>query len=329
MSNTYAYSITPPPRLIPPKYHHLIPKHYIRTPPGRLDLSTFSQPFDESIQVHARPLPSVVQSRHPSELPGLIRKYARQMISSSNPEINANTKTKTKSNPTENSVKSEITKSGTTTFEKYNNNNNPQYNNNNNPQYNNNNNPQYNNNNNNNPHSVPTIMHPSAVRSSYPPSYPPDRPPLPPYPPRYAPHGQFTPPNVVYFPPTYTRPVPDCPHQEPAYLPKEHVQWQARWKHAPSMSICDPSAGIGGCEVSPRSDRLWVADLNPLIREYRMISGAKWNPYRHWASRQMFNQFIGTEFSDVNDPYTKKINHLSDSYCIRRHLYGQPQYTTF
>ncbi len=119
--------------------------------------------------------------------------------------------------------------------------------------------------------------------------------------------------------------TPCCPNPPPC---NEEVLWRAQFKGCPPSYIDNPKAV---CEVNPYGDRYWVTDLNPLILERSIISGAKWNPYQHMNARQMFAQFLWADMKKIgsNDSYTKPIGNLNDSYCIRQATSGSPKYTRF
>lgn len=119
--------------------------------------------------------------------------------------------------------------------------------------------------------------------------------------------------------------TPCCPDPPPC---PEQVFWSAKFKGCPVQYIDPPQAT---CEVNPYGNRYWVTDLNPLLYERGLISGAKWNPYQHMNARQMLAQFLWQDMKKIgaNDPYTKPISNLNESFCINQATNGPPQYTRF
>lgn len=61
-----------------------------------------------------------------------------------------------------------------------------------------------------------------------------------------------------------------------------------------------------------KDNRIWQADLNPLIQERAALMAKEWNPYEHMQARQAYMQFIATNFSSKSDKYMKPISDLED-----------------
>lgn len=104
------------------------------------------------------------------------------------------------------------------------------------------------------------------------------------------------------------------------------VQWQARFKGCSPVFANGPAMS---CEVAPLGDRYWVADMNPLLYERQLISGAEWNPYQHFNARQMFTQFLTKDIRKTTDPYTRPIRSLDETYCQQLQTRGPPRFTSF
>lgn len=116
---------------------------------------------------------------------------------------------------------------------------------------------------------------------------------------------------------------PCCPIPPPC---EEKLGWRARYKGCETTFATDNPNNQ--CKVNPKGERYFVADLNPLIYERGLISGAKWNPYEHFNARQMFTQFISTEIRKDSDPYAKPIEDLNQTFCAQKARLGRPpEYT--
>lgn len=65
--------------------------------------------------------------------------------------------------------------------------------------------------------------------------------------------------------------------------------------------------------VNPYSARLRVADLNPLRSNRSMMSGAKWDLYRHYHGRQKLMQMLAADLRPNGDRFTRPIAHAAHS----------------
>lgn len=117
--------------------------------------------------------------------------------------------------------------------------------------------------------------------------------------------------------------TPCCPN--PPTCP-EREEWRFKFKGCPPTFATQPSMQ---CEVAPLGDRYWVADLNPLLYERGLVSGAMWNPYQHMQARQGFIQFLTADMKKTTDPYSRPIKSLGDSFCVQQQRRGPPPYTQF
>jgi len=116
--------------------------------------------------------------------------------------------------------------------------------------------------------------------------------------------------------PLYADSIPLCP---------QGVSWEA------SFPGCQTTYWPNKEEVrvAPRQNRVYVADLNPLIYQRSVVNGQIWNPYEHMQARQKFIQFICTDPNKRTDPYTQPIQQPSDTYTARVKDVGYPEYTSF
>lgn len=126
------------------------------------------------------------------------------------------------------------------------------------------------------------------------------------------------------------------------------VAWEGQFANCPPTFI----PRVGGCEIAPRNNQIWVADLNPLIAERAVIQGQEWDFYKHFGARDKFIQFIskdmfagsgtampstGFDFwplrsGKTSDPYTRPIpgGDLDATYCSQMKITNQqPKYTDF
>lgn len=107
----------------------------------------------------------------------------------------------------------------------------------------------------------------------------------------------------------------------------DRVLWRARFADCPTTFATGPEYR---CEVNPIPPRYSVADLNPLIWERNLRIADEWNPYEHFDARQKWVQFMYADMTGrSNDPYTRPISSVGDTYCNQVRQHGTPAYVNF
>ena len=105
------------------------------------------------------------------------------------------------------------------------------------------------------------------------------------------------------------------------------IGWQATFKGCPTTSSQDPQ---NQCKVNPRSSTHRIADLNQKIYERGIVTGAKWDPYKHHTARQLHMQFLYKDIKQTGNSYTKPIENMSNTFCATKARLGHPpEFTNF
>lgn len=108
-----------------------------------------------------------------------------------------------------------------------------------------------------------------------------------------------------------------------ALCPLEN-RWESAFTSCPTTFIETPS-----CQLHKKDDRLWHRSLNDIIQDRSVVSGAEWDPYKHYHSRQKFAQFLAADWVNRKDQYARPISSLDESFCFNQKLQGTPKYVDF
>lgn len=133
--------------------------------------------------------------------------------------------------------------------------------------------------------------------------------------------------------PYCTRPQP-CPTA---------LEWKSQWRGCgPQWKSWAEIKGVKGhCQsdvrmahgmaTNPQDVRIWVADLNPVLFERSLLSGAEWRPepYNHPRGRQMFLQQVHSTLVPQKSPHEKQVDRIEDTFMYIKNHGIQPQYYGF
>ena len=84
-------------------------------------------------------------------------------------------------------------------------------------------------------------------------------------------------------------------------------------------------------EVGKKDPDIWVADLNPIHYRHQLLHSGKWYPEmsKHPHARQLWMQYLTSTLPPQSSPYSKPLDHISESLPAIQAKYGRPQFVHF
>lgn len=105
----------------------------------------------------------------------------------------------------------------------------------------------------------------------------------------------------------------ECPNTPPPCPLR--IAWEPTFIGCSSTFIEAPEVT---CDLYCKDERLWHRDLDKLYQERAVISGAEWDVYKHFQSRQKMAQFLSEDMINRKSFYEKPIQNLEEASCFAK-----------